>query len=323
MRRLAPTSISPSTTSHLRSLFRYGSRRPARGARPGAARGGQRAARAGAGPGGGGHRQDPGDHPSHRLRRRDRHLQPGRGAGRHVHHPGRRRDAHQAQEPRGRRGPGAHVPLRRAAAGALLLAQGVRRRAARAHRVQAAACSATRPGAPGCRTDQATLRDLAGEIEWAKVSNVRPDDYAAARGRARPHGRRPRPRDRRPRLRHLRGGQARAGPHGHGGRPALRRRAAGRGRAGRGAGAPAVQVVRRRRVPGRQPDPGGAARPVARAVATTCAWWATRPRRSTRSPAPTRRTSSTSRASTPAPPRSSWSATTGPRLRWSRRPTGC
>ncbi|RYU14077.1 UvrD-helicase domain-containing protein [Nocardioides iriomotensis] len=36
-------------------------------------------------------------------------------------------------------------------------------------------------------TDQATLRDLAGEVEWAKVSNVRPDDYvqvAAQRGRS-------------------------------------------------------------------------------------------------------------------------------------------
>jgi len=36
-------------------------------------------------------------------------------------------------------------------------------------------------------TDQATLRDLASEIEWAKVSNVRPDDYervAQARGRS-------------------------------------------------------------------------------------------------------------------------------------------
>lgn len=35
-------------------------------------------------------------------------------------------------------------------------------------------------------TDQALLRDLAAEIEWAKVSNVRPDDYprvAAQRGR--------------------------------------------------------------------------------------------------------------------------------------------
>src|ERR671921_2136113 len=36
-------------------------------------------------------------------------------------------------------------------------------------------------------TDQATLRDLASEVEWAKVSNVRPDDYArvaGARGRS-------------------------------------------------------------------------------------------------------------------------------------------
>ena len=33
-----------------------------------------------------------------------------------------------------------------------------------------------------CRvgTDTAVLRDLAGEVEWAKVSNVAPDDYAAA-----------------------------------------------------------------------------------------------------------------------------------------------
>ncbi|MEO6512229.1 MAG: ATP-dependent DNA helicase UvrD2 [Nocardioides sp.] len=28
------------------------------------------------------------------------------------------------------------------------------------------------------RTDQATLRDVASEVEWSKVSNVRPDDYA-------------------------------------------------------------------------------------------------------------------------------------------------
>ena len=35
-------------------------------------------------------------------------------------------------------------------------------------------------------TDQATLKDLASEIEWCKVSNIRPDDYAKlapARGR--------------------------------------------------------------------------------------------------------------------------------------------
>lgn len=37
------------------------------------------------------------------------------------------------------------------------------------------------------QADQATLRDLASEVEWAKVSNVRPDDYAEvapARGRS-------------------------------------------------------------------------------------------------------------------------------------------
>jgi DNA helicase-2/ATP-dependent DNA helicase PcrA len=37
------------------------------------------------------------------------------------------------------------------------------------------------------KTEQATLRDLASEVEWAKVSNVRPDDYASiatARGRS-------------------------------------------------------------------------------------------------------------------------------------------
>ena len=37
------------------------------------------------------------------------------------------------------------------------------------------------------KADQALLRDLASEVEWAKVSNVRPDDYAALaarRGRA-------------------------------------------------------------------------------------------------------------------------------------------
>jgi DNA helicase II / ATP-dependent DNA helicase PcrA len=37
------------------------------------------------------------------------------------------------------------------------------------------------------QVDRATLRDLAGEVEWAKVSNVRPEEYAAiasARGRS-------------------------------------------------------------------------------------------------------------------------------------------
>ncbi len=41
-------------------------------------------------------------------------------------------------------------------------------------------------------TDQARLRDVASEIEWSKVSNVRPDDYVARRAGARPRGQRAR-----------------------------------------------------------------------------------------------------------------------------------
>lgn len=37
----------------------------------------------------------------------------------------------------------------------------------------------------GLRVDQTVLRDLAAEVEWAKVSNVRPIDYAKASGPAR------------------------------------------------------------------------------------------------------------------------------------------
>ena len=73
-------------------------------------------------------------------------------------------------------------------------------------------------------------------------------------------------------------------PDGHGGRAALRGRRARRGRAGRRRGAPAVPPLRRRRVPGRQPDPVRAARPVARRPRTSSAWSATPRRRSTPSP---------------------------------------
>ena len=83
-----------------------------------------------------------------------------------------------------------------------------------------------------------------------------------------------------------------------------------RGRPGGGRGAPAVPPLRGRRVPGRQPDPGGAARPLAR-----------RPPRPVRGRRPgaddlllrrarARTTCSTSPRSTRARPASSWSATT-------------
>ena len=86
----------------------------------------------------------------------------------------------------------------------------------------------------------------------------------AHRPRARSRGQRAGRRDRGARLRQLRGAQARPGPDGHGGRPADRSGPAERGRAGRSRGTPPVQVVRGRRVPGRQPDPVRPARPLAR-----------------------------------------------------------
>ena len=78
------------------------------------------------------------------------------------------------------------------------------------------------------KASQADLRDLAGEIEWAKVSNVRPDDYARLAPRP---GRAVEGYDAATvaaGLRGVRRGQARPQPHRHGGRPALRR---GRARA--------------------------------------------------------------------------------------------
>ena len=119
-----------------------------------------------------------------------------------------------------------------------------------AHRVQDRHARGRRPPAPGRRRPGAAarpgLRDRVGQGQQRPPRRLR-------RGRARPRplGQRPRPRDRRPGLRDLRGGQARPGPDGHGGRAAAHRRAARRGRAGRRPGPPAVQVVRRRRVPGR------------------------------------------------------------------------
>ena len=189
---------------------------------------------------------------------------PDRGARGHLHHPGRRRDAHPAAQPRRRRGAGPHVPLRRPAPGPLLLAPGVRRRAARAHRVQARPDRQRRPPQPRARPTRRRCATWPARSSGPRSATSGPTTTRGSPRRAAAsvtgHGRR----DRRPGLRDLRGRQARPGPDGHGGRAAVRGRAARRGRAGRRPGPPAVQVVRRRRVPGRQPDPGRAARPVAR-----------------------------------------------------------
>ena len=74
-----------------------------------------------------------------------------------------------------------------------------------------------------CRvcTDRTALRDLAVEVEWAKVSNVRPDDYPEARA-LRPDAGRRRPGHGRAGLRGVRGREDRARADRPGGRAAVR-----------------------------------------------------------------------------------------------------
>ncbi len=158
---------------------------------------------------------------------------------------------------------GPHLPLRRAPPAAVLLAARPRQRPAHADRVQArhgrhghlAPAGPRRPGDPARRR----LRDRVGQGQQRPPRRLRPAGAAH-----RPLGQQRRPRDGRPHLRHLRGRQARAGADGHGGRPAPDRRHARGRRAGRRPGTPPVQVVRRRRVPGRLAHPVGPPRPVAR-----------------------------------------------------------
>ena len=146
----------------------------------------ERPARPGAGARRRRHRQDPGDHPPHRLRRGHGRLQPHRGAGRHLHHPGRRRDAHPAAHDGGRRlpRPAPSTPPRCAScASSGPRSTAASRRQLIESKIPLLALAARRNRV---EVNQALLRDLASEIEWAKVSNVRPDDYerlAAARGR--------------------------------------------------------------------------------------------------------------------------------------------
>ena len=186
--------------------------------------------------------------------------------------------------------PGPDLPLRRAAPAALLLAAGPRRRAARAHRVQDRHARHRRPPQPDRRRPGAAARPglarSSGPRSATSIPTTTPR-VAPTRGRV---GRRPRPRDRGARLRQpTRSVKRDPGPDGHGGRPALHRRPARRGRAGRRPGAPPVQTLRRRRVPGRLADPVARCSTSGWAAATSSASSATRRRRSTPSPAPTRR----------------------------------
>ena len=82
------------------------------------------------------------------------------------------------------RRPGQDVPLRGTAPGKVLLAARVRHGVPRDREVEVRAGRRSRP-TPRPGPDTPLLRDLSAEIEWAKVSNIRPADYAAAASKSR------------------------------------------------------------------------------------------------------------------------------------------
>ena len=161
--------------------------RPRRRSGRRAARGGDGSPRSGVRARGCGNRQDPHHHPTHRVPGRGRSRRAGPGAGGDVHVARRGRDARPACVPwttrRARRGTGAmqamtfHAAARRQLhyfwprvvgdTGWELLDSkfGVVAQAANRAAMQVS-------------TDD--VRDLAGEIEWAKASLISPEGYAAA-----------------------------------------------------------------------------------------------------------------------------------------------
>ena len=211
------------------------------------------------------HRQDPGDHPPHRLRGA-RRASPARSrARRHLHHPRRRRDARPA--------------ARSSASAACRRAPSTRPRCASSSTSGRASSAVSCPGSSsarssssprrpaGCRIrlDRRELRDVTAEIEWAKVTQTvarrttpRSPPRAGRDPPATSAGESPRSTPA------TRSSSATAGlidfedvllltvarPRG----PARHRRAGPR----------PVPALRRRRVPGRQPAPAAAARAVAR-----------------------------------------------------------
>ena len=169
-----------------------------------------------------------------------------------------------------------HLPLGCARAAALL-----RRRAAAADpRLEGASSEAHRKHSARGRYRFRPAADLATEIEWAKNRRITPDDYLALARRsraadpARPHA---------ARLPRVRAAQGRAGlGRLRGSARAARSGSSTRTRRAR-AGARPLPRLHRRRVPGRQPPPADAARPLARRPGRALRRSATTTSRSTRS----------------------------------------
>ena len=295
----------------------------ARRARPRAAAGRRGAAGAGAGAGRRRHGQDPRHHPPHRPRRRHGRLRADRGARRHLHHPRGRRDA--------RCGCGSSAPA------------GCRPAPSTPPRCASCATSGPTSTAPTCRSSPSPSSRC-----WPR----RPPPAAPRRpgAAARPGlgGRVGQGQQRRPRTSTPRSPPTAAAPSpGRSPRPLARllaayeevKRAQGRMdmedvlllTAGMLAEDERVAAQVRRQYKwfvvdefqDVSPAPVGAARPVAR-----------RARRDLRRRRPgadhlllrRRRRRLPARLpgqASPAPPRSSWSATTAPPPRWSRPPTPC
>ena len=260
---------------------------------------------------------------THRIAYGDpgRRLPPGQRAGRDVHRPCRRGDAHPPAAARCVRRPGPHLPRGRAAPARVLLAQGRGRAAAADPRAEG---QARRPRGPAGRPRDRP-RERAGPGLRDRVGQGQPGH----RGRLRQGCRRdgpPRPGWHRPAVGGppdggLRGGQGPAGRHRLRGRAAPARgharRAPGRRRVGPGA----VPALRRRRVPGRQPAPAVPARPVAGRPAGAVRRRRPEPdhllvRRRVRPPP-----HDVHQDATRAPRRWSWSGTTARRRRSCRWPT--
>ena len=130
-------------------------------------------------PGGGRHGQDPRDHPPDRLRRPLRRLPGTAGPRRDVHRPRRRGDAHPPPDARGRRAsrPGPSTPRPFASC----TTSGRRPWAGAAPEILPYKAPVVAEAASRLRLqfDRTAIRDLSAEVEWAKVTLLTPESYAA------------------------------------------------------------------------------------------------------------------------------------------------
>ncbi|CAM5728240.1 hypothetical protein SGLAM104S_09015 [Streptomyces glaucescens] len=131
------------------------------------------------------HGQDPGHHPPHRLRGAGRNPPALQRARRHLHQPRRRRDARPAYRQLGATG----VQARTFHSAALRQLQYFWPKAiGEPARLVDRKIQLVADAAAACRVrlDRGELRDVTAEIEWSKVTQTVPADYALAAAKAGP-----------------------------------------------------------------------------------------------------------------------------------------